>query len=266
MLDEAPKQDSGAEASPKPKKKAANRRSMFKDPVVRRMGFVAGGLVIFYLMVIVSALVMGMLNTKLPKTAAERDLTLARTRVESGSTSERDWATYAQALMDARQYGRAQAIIDQAKRAKLADPRQRHLDLAQTRLYFAEGKYDQTIKAADAGMQVLKKQLKADKVAYQKTKKTTTLLALGYGENYYSMLAMKGMALEKLGKDKDVLKVINEYLEYKPRASDMLEWRGDVYVRLGEKSKAEADYKEARRYLGLDTKGIDAKLEKLGAN
>lgn len=261
MFDEAPTPESGAV----PTSQATNaKRSMFDDRTVRTMGFLAIGLVIFYLLVVLSALSLGMLNTGLPQTAAERDLGLARVKVQSGSTVERDWAVYAQALADSKQYGRAQGIIDQAKKARLVDPRAQHLVLAQTRLYLAQEQWTKAISAADAGMRLLQKQFDADSAKLKESGTASTMTALGLGENYFALLSIKASALEELGKDDELLKTLDKYITAKPRAADMLEWRGDVRARLGDKQKAVADYKEARQYLGEDNAAIDEKLEKLG--
>lgn len=239
------------------------RRSIFDDPLVKIMGVAAIGIIIFYLAVILSALYMGVLGNRAPQTATELTLNQARAKVQGGSTSERDWAVYAQSLIASGQYRRAQSVIDQAKKAKIVDIRAQHLALAQSRLFFEQKEYASALKAADEGMKALKKQQKKDRDVQLKSDKPSSLTALGLGENYYAMLLVKADALQELKRDKDLIKALDEYLEESARAADILEWRGDVHARLGNTKKAVADYEEARRYTA-DKTALNKKLQGLG--
>lgn len=258
----APEQVSGSDTAEKRPAKPP-RRSIFDDKVVRTMRFVAFGLVIFYLAVIVTALFLGILGNNAPKTAAERDMTIYRQKVEGGSQSERDWAVYAQALTDAGQYGRAQSVIDQAREAGYLDPRIHSLALAQVRLYYAEGKWEEAIEAADAGMAALRTQRDEDVKTYQESGKISPMVSQGLGDNYYRMLLIKATALEELEKDTDALAALDEYLAERATAADVLEWRGDVHLRLGNRDLAAADYRAAKRFSPNSTE-LDGKLEQLG--
>lgn len=255
-----PERDALSEQGPRHR----SRGSMFDDPVTRVMGFAAFGLVIFYLAVIVSALFSGVLGARAPQTAAERDLTMFRALVESGSQSERDWAAYAQALTDGGQYTRAQTIIDQAKEAKYLDPSGHHLALAQTRLFFAQKQWEDAVDAADAGMKALSKQADKEFEKMVASGKSTPTTAKGPGENYYKMLLVKATALEELDRDEEALKDLGEYLDARPTAADILEWRGDVNARLGNNEDAIADYTAARRFM-TDPAELNSKIDRLQA-
>lgn len=261
--DSVPEQAPGTESAGKRPDKPP-RRSIFDDKVVRAMRYVALGLIIFYLAVIVSALMLGILGDKAPKTAAERDMTIYREKVEGGSQSERDWAVYAQALTDSGQSGRAQSVIDQAREAGYLDPRIQSLALAQVRLYYAEGRWEETIKAADEGMAALSKQREKDLAEYRETGKASAMVSQGLGENYYRMLVIKATALEELGKDSEVIVALDEYLAKLTTAADILEWRGDVHARLGNSDLAAADYAAAKRF-SPGSSELDDKIRQLGA-
>lgn len=258
----APEQLPGSDSAEK-RPATPPRRSIFDDTVVRNMRFAALGLVVFYLAVIVTALFLGILGNNAPKTAAERDMAVYRQKVEAGSQSERDWAVYAQALTDAGQYGRAQSVIDQARGAGYLDPRVHSLALAQVRLYYAEGKWEETVEAADAGMTALRKQQEADLAEYNAGGNPTVLVSQGLGDNYYRMLVIKATALEELDKDTDAIAALDEYLTARTTAADVLEWRGDIHLRLGNREQAAADYRAAKRFSPNSTE-LDGKIEQLG--
>jgi tetratricopeptide (TPR) repeat protein len=263
--DSTPETSAVADPAEKQESVRPPRSSMFDDRAVRTMAYVAAGLVIFYLAVIVSALYLGVIGDRAPKTAAERDLMISRAKVEAGSQSERDWAVYAQALADAGQYARAQTVIDQATGAGYLDPRARHLSLAQTRLSFAQRDWEGAVQAADTGMDALRKQREDDLEKLLSGGAPTSLTATGLGDNYYRMLLIKATALEELGRDDEVLKALDEYLAQRATAADILEWRGDVHARLGDTEPAAEDYRAARRFTP-DTAELDRKLEELGVS
>lgn len=244
--------------------KSKNRFLMFKDPRVKLMGFFAVGLIIFYLALIASALMMGVIGTETPQTLSEKNLLIARTKVEQGSRLEKDWADYAAALLSTGQASRAQSVMDQARKAKILDPSKRWLDIVQSRLYLSQEKYSQAIKAAQVGLDGIVDQTKKDLATYKKTGKPTTLTAGGVGENFFVMVLLKAEAQEKSKKPKDAIVALTQYLAENPTASDILEWRGDLYRQTGDDKKALKDYKDAVKYLE-DKSGLNKKIKEIGA-
>ena len=242
------------------------RRSIFQDRTVRLMGAAALGLIILYLLVVIGALVSGLLGEGRPvQTSAERDLRMYSNMIQQGANTEDVWARYVDALIRTKQYGKAQQVIDQARRAKIVDPRRQLLAVSQVNLFIARKDWKQAVKAADTGMAALQKQYQADWTEYGKSKKPTVMTATGVGDNYYAMLYAKAKALEQLKQPNEAIAALDEYLKKKDTAADVFELRGDLRAASGEKEKALADYRAARVFLE-DTKDIDAKIKGLGAD
>lgn len=240
-----------------PKKRASGARppakkrpSIFRDPWVRRAGFVAVGLVILYLVFVISAILVGVLASDQPKTAAERDLTVYKKMIDAGSVEEKYWAGYADALVDLGQYGRAQEVLDQAEEVGVADVRVRLLYVVQTQLFYDTEKYESAIETGREGMKLLSDQRDADQKALAGGGDPTSLTATGLPDSYWALLSLIAQSYEKLGQDEDVLEALNFYIDNEPFASDMLEWRGDVYSRMGKSAEALADWNQAVRFVG----------------
>lgn len=239
------------------------KRSIFDDRVVRRMALVALGLVIFYLVLIVGALLTGVLGNSAPKTIAEKNLAVWRAKIDAGSKDPLDWAQYAESLTNAGQYSSAQSVLNQAKRAKIEDPRKYWLALAQARLYLADKEYEKAVKESDRGLLGLKKQYAADMAEYVKTKKPTSMTGGGLGDNFNALLIIKATAFEKDDKLKEAVQTVTLFLAQNPTAADILEWRGDMYAKLGETANAKADYQAATKFTDQDAQ-LKEKLSSLG--
>lgn len=229
---------------------AKKRPSIFRDPLVRTMGIVAVGLVIAYLVFIISGILVGVLASDQPQTAAERDLTVYKKMIDAGVVDEQYWAGYALALTNLGQYGRAQDVLDDAAAKEVGDPRIRALYTVQAELYFQQGEYQKAVDTGKEGMKLLEDQLTADQKAVISGGEPTALTATGLPDSYWEMAAKVGEAYEALGQDEDALEIISYNISNNPTASDLLEWRGDIYVRLGKTTEAVADWTEAIRFLG----------------
>lgn len=237
---------------------------MFSDPLVRRLGWVAGIMVVLFLATVASALAFGILNPPAPRTALEKDLSLAETEINAGSVVPSDWFDYISALIGAKQYTKAERMIQTARDRKIEDPAKQYLLVAQVRLDLAKGEYDKALADADAAMKALEAQLKVEQDLYEKTKKPTTMIGDGLGENYENLRLNRAEALEKLDRLDEAIAELDAYLTKSERAADILVWRGDLKAALGDTDGAIADYKAGSIYLPGD-KALLKKLEGLGA-
>lgn len=239
------------------------KTGMLSDPLVRRMVYGSFFLVIIFLATVVSALWFGVLNPPAPRTSVERELMLAERLVSSNSSDPKAWDAYVSALIASKQYAKAQDVVNKAKRAKIDDPAKQYFGLAQVRLDMADEDYSKAIKNADETIKALEKQLEVETKKYKATGNPTTMTSEGLGSTYESLLLLKAEAYEKLGKDKQAIESLDKYLILNPRAADILVWRGDLKMAIGDKKGAGVDYKDASQYVRGD-KELEAKLRDAG--
>jgi tetratricopeptide (TPR) repeat protein len=232
---------------------------MFDDPLVRIMLWATFGIVILYLAAVLGALAMGVLNTSVPKTASERALAFTESAVQGGDHSSKALADYVNALIDVRQFGKAQGIIDNApKSARLTAAAD--LEVSQARLYYARKDYTASVKAADEAMKVIQKQYEAE------LKKPGTNAAKAYGldANYYDASLIKGLAQQAAGDYKAAIASYTVYLEKNPMESNVLVSRAEAKLKLNDTAGAKADYQAALKFVPDHAEAL-AGLKKIGA-
>jgi tetratricopeptide (TPR) repeat protein len=262
MSDPVPSKDRNAEVPKQGGKtgaRPARRASMFDDPVVRILGFVVLGVVILYLAAVASALVVGVIGSPAPRTAAERDLADAQSVVNAGDQSAPAIAAYVNALIGVEQFGQAQNVIDSAPNTAKSSPLG-EIPLAQTTLYYVQKDYTRAVRAADVTLKLIKTNYEADlkKPGMNQSK------SYGLNDNYYSALLLKGLSQQALGDSKDALATYNEYLVKNPMESNILVYRGQVKALLKDPAGALADYKTALKFDPTNQLALD-ELKKIGA-
>lgn len=240
------------------------RSRALADPVVRRLAWIGAIVGVVFLATVASALVLGVLNPPAPRTAVERDLNLAESQIDEGSTDPEVWYTYVGALISTEQYSKAERTIERAREAKIENPAKQYMLLAQTRLDVEREEYAQAIKDSDAAIAALEKQLAAEQKEFEGTKKPTTMIAEGLGTSYEALQLLRAEAFEALGKTPEAIKSLDAYLELNARAADILVWRGDLKAASDDTAGAIEDYKAASQYMPGDTE-LQEKLTKLGA-
>jgi tetratricopeptide (TPR) repeat protein len=239
----------------------------FDDPVVRRLAWLAGLLVVAFLATIVSALFFGVLNPPAPRTALERELSVARARVESTDTTAtgQDWYDYSVALIAAKQYSKAERIIKQGTDGGFEDPTKQYFALAQTRLDIAQKDYEAALTHSKEGMTGLEKRYQEEQERFKATQQASDFYALGLTGNYDEFRLLRAEAFESLKRYDEAIAELDGYLTNQARAADILVWRGDLKVKAGDKQGAVADYENASMYMPGDT-ALAKKLEDLGAS
>lgn len=254
---------SGVAAESAPAPVAPRRPGAFADPVVRRLSWLGALMLVAFLLTVVSALVMGVINPPAPRTAVERDLSVARVQIDAGSTDPEVWHSYILALITTEQYSKAERTIAQAEEAKIENPAKQYMLLSRVRLDVARKEFDQAIKDSDAAIAALNARLKYEKEQYEATKKPTTMIAEGLGPNYETLQLLRAEAYEGLGKKADAIASLDIYINLNERAADILVWRGDLKSASGDTTGAIEDYKSASLYMPGD-KALRDKLAKLG--
>jgi len=237
---------------------------IFADPVVRRLAWVGGLMVVAFLTTVASALYVGVLDPPAPRTAVERQLSLGEIQIDSGSTDPQVWFSYISALILGEQYSKAERMIERAQDASIEDPTKQYLLLAQVRLDLAREDYEKALEDSDAAMAALEAQLEYEREQYAATKQPTVMVAEGLGENYETLQLSRAEAYEQLGQIDESIATLDIYLNKNERAADILVWRGDLKSDSGDSEGAIADYEAASIYMPGDEELLE-KLRELGA-
>jgi tetratricopeptide (TPR) repeat protein len=228
------------------------------DPVARRIISIALGLIILWLAGVVSALLFGMMDPTAPRTSTERALKVYESVVESGEANPTVYAAYIRALTEAGQYTRAQQLInasvdaDESTRAQIL--------VEQARLHNARNRHESAIETVDEALA----QFEADWARIEAAAKERNVPVTEQRPiEHRQALILKAAAFDGLKQPDKALEIYSDYLEIWPADADVRTLRGDIYAEQGDNDQAEADYREALRYIpdyeaaleGLDTIG-----------
>jgi len=241
--------------------------SMFGDPAVRRMAWLAAFMLVAFLATIVGALFFGILNPPAPRTAVERDLAIAEAKIESNGAdvTAEDWYKYTNALVATGQFGKAERMIQTAEAGGFEDPAKQYFGLVKTRLALARGDHELALRESESAMKALEAQLEVEEAAYEATKRPSVMIAEGLGVNHQTLQLLRAETLEALERHDEAIGELDAYLERNTRAADILVWRGDLKVASGDTAGAIDDYKNASTYLPGDD-SLAEKLSALGAS
>lgn len=238
------------------------RSRMMNDPVVRRMAYLAAGLVIVFLLVVVTALLTGVATPSGPRTLAEREVAVAGAAVQAGSTDTAVWGQYIAALIADKQYGRAKDFIAQG-RESLDDSKTAEFSLAEARLYSAQKQYKKAIEAAEKTKKQVKDAFDARIAQGGMAKKAAELE--GISSNYYDAILVEAGAYRSLEDWANAIAQYDLYIEGNGGASDILVDRANVKIESGDIAGAEKDFNEALRFVPDDPEAL-AGLKKIGVS
>jgi tetratricopeptide (TPR) repeat protein len=250
-----------AKKKPKPGAPAKRGPGMFADPAVMRMAYIAAGLVILFLAMVVGALATGVTAPSGPRTAAERDLLLASEGISRGGKGEA-YAPYISALVATGDISQARLSLVQARASITGTMPVMALDLAEARILTAEKRYSEAATMADKAMKGY--QTKYDQGIAKGGAEAQKAAAAGLGNNYYDSLLVKAYALVDLRRYKEAVAAFDIYITKVPTASDILIDRGNAKADMNDKAGAEKDFREALKYVPYDTEA-KAGLKRIGA-
>lgn len=237
------------------------RRSMFSDPVVRALAFVAGALVALFLATVVGVLASGLLAPSGPRTLTEKELASARSAVSAGSTDTAVWGQYVASLVDAGQYGRARSALGEA-RESLNDSSSAEFSLAEARILLGEDKNEAGIEAAKRTMSQLQKVY--DAAVAKGGLEGSRAEIRGLHDNYYSAVLLVAVGNERLGNWDEAIEHYDIYIAKFRGAADILVDRGNAKAESGDTEGAEKDYREALRFGPDNAEALEA-LDRIGA-
>lgn len=242
-----------------------SRSSMFDDPVVRTMAFAAIGIVLLFLAAVVGALVTGVVEPKDagPRTAADRDLLIAAEAAKRGGNNGSEWAPYVNALVANGELEKARITLDTARASAEATTTAPELELAEARLELAQDRYAQAVKAAERCMKGFEERQATRLAAGGDT--ADRARELGIESDYFAAALVKAYGHVGLSEWEEAIAMFDIYIREYPTASDILIDRGNAKVETKDKAGAEADFREALRYVPYD-KEAKAGLERIGVS
>jgi len=261
MSDDRPELNQTPEPAPQ-RRRSSEPTGIFRDPVVRRMTYIAFGLVILFLITVASALITGVLGSNAPRTLSEKELAVYGAAVREGSVNPEVWATYISALVDAGQYGRAAGVIADARRS-IDDSRTADISVAEARLFAAQNKTEQAIAAADAAMKQIKDNWEARLAAGGNV--AAGARVDGLPANYYTAILIKAYIYRDAKDYSAAIEQFDLYLEKYPTAADILIDRGLAKIEVGDTAGAEADLRSGLKFDPGNAQALEA-LESIGAS
>jgi len=243
-----------------PARLAPRKRSMFDDPLVRTLGFVAFGLVVAFLIIALSAVLTGVTDRSGPRSLAEREVAVAGAAVSAGTKDPAVIGTYIAALISSGQYSRAEREIATARKS-IDDSATAEFTLAEARVLSARGKYQEAIRAAERAQ----KQINTAHQAVLKLggEKARVAQNDGLHDNYYAAVLVIAYANRDLKQWDKAIASFDTYIEANPSAADILIDRGNAKIEVGDKAGAEADFRTALKYIP-DSEEALAGLSRIG--
>lgn len=252
----APMSDSSsteAVVSPRTKK-----RSIFEDRVVRIMGFASLGLVLLFLVTIVSALFLGIDGGKTQfRTAAERDVAVAAARFDEDPT-EKTVLDYVAALVAVGRYGTAQEVIDRSIES-VDQSASGSITAAQANLLFIQKDYEGALKAADESRKIAQASYDAQVKAGGPMGSIAALPS-----TYWTTILLQARCCVETEEWERALGFYDEYLAEKNTDANALVARGNVKAELGDTAGARTDFEGALAFVP-DFEDAQDGLKKIGA-
>lgn len=236
------------------------KRSIFRDPVVRKLGWVSLGLVILYLAGVASLLFLGMLGRNvLPRTITERNVVVAKQAYDSGQPTAQEVLDYVSALVEAGRYSTAQSVIDSTIKTVNQRPNG-EITFAQAGLLLAKGEYKNAITAATEAQKIMK-----SGYASQVRKGGAAGAAAALPAYYSGADLVMARSYERMGDSKQAVAHYDEYLKAAPTDSSVLVARANQRIKLGDTAGAKADFQTALKYIPNYPEALDG-LKKMGAD
>ncbi len=251
-----------ADAPAKAQQAAPKRRKPSADPVVRWLIIGLAGVVVLWLVFMLSAMIFGLLSTPVsPRTSAERDLMVLTGTVQSGKATTQTYSQYVATLISAGQLAKAEQALDQALSIVKKD--KSYLYAQQAQLALAQKDYEATVQAADKAMAEAKKELQAFMDENVKNNRKRTAGAQMPASFTTAALA-KAQALV-ISKDwPGAVKAFDVYLKESPTDADVMVQRALAKIETGDEAGAEKDFKAALKYIPDYEPALDG-LKQIGA-
>lgn len=212
------------------------------DPVARVMGYVIFAVVVIILTIGLWIVATGIMDPPAPRSMAEKQIDILEKIVVQKPKAPKAWSDYARALIVAKQYSKAETVLDRG--AKKIGKKAPEILLERGRLAWARGDEKEAIKQLTACVKSTD-DFRAKQMAELMSKGITPDDRVIKGDVMESASIMLGQ-LYATQKDWDkALKAFDRAVYERPSNVDSLVSRGNVYLRMGQKDKATADFKLA---------------------
>ena len=230
-----------------PARLAPRKRSMFDDPMVRTLGYLAFGLTVAFLITALSAVLTGVTDRSGPRSLAEREVAVAAAAIGEGNNDASVVGAYISALISSGQYSRAEREIASARNKQIDDSTTAEFTLAEARVLNARGKYQEAVRAGERAI----KQIQDAYQARLKAGGEKARIAKNDGlpENYLEAVLVVAYANRDLKQWDKAIASFDTYITSNPSAADILIDRGNAKVEAGDKAGAEADFRTALKYI-----------------
>jgi tetratricopeptide (TPR) repeat protein len=234
------------------------RVSIFRDPVVRALTWGAMGLIVLYLLAVVSALVLGVIGDDKPRTMVEKNERIYEAAVIANPADIVSWERYIDALVQTEQMLAAQDAVERAL-ASVDESATQSISMRQAQILLIQGDYEAGVALID--------QIRTRLEQYYENAKGQPNSPESKGdainENYWTVLIMKAEAQVELGDKAAAIATYDVYLEEKSAAADVLVRRGTLKAETGDIAGAEADFRAALVYLPGDPAALEG-LKQIG--
>lgn len=236
---------------------------MLRDPVVRRMTYAATALVILFLATLVGALFTGVISRSgTVETAGDREVLIARNAALAPGATGESWAPYIDALTASGDLRQAEITLEHARSSLPATATVvPALDLSEARLQRARGRNEQAADMAETAMQGYEARRAARvEAAGDDVSDAAKVLEA----KYYDAALVRAYACVEMQRWEDAVSMFDIYIAQNRTAADILIDRGNAKASLKDNAGAEADFREALRYVPYD-KEAKAGLARIGA-
>lgn len=239
------------------------KRSMWEDRRVRTMAYAAAAVVVLYLLTVISALFFGFINPSAPRTFSEREVAAweSVTRSLDASATADQWQSYAVALIDDGQLQRAQQVIDQVNSNPAIDQsRGANMLFCTALVQSAQGRQDE---ALESYMEVMTLTYEAYEQELESGNSPSWAIAEGVHDNYYLSATDRAAIYRDQERWVEGIEMLDLFLEGQPRSAGILVDRAYLKVQAGDLEGAEADYREALRFVPDFDEALEG-LEEIG--
>ena len=235
-----------------------------KDPMVGILWVLIAGVIIAILAFVVSALVMGYIGTSRgAQNRTQADLSRSEAEWKQQKDQPYYWSRYIDTLASAKQYSKAQDLINQmSKEFAKTDTYDYYAEASQANLYFAKKDYEGAIKQAEKAQDLMN-------TAYQKLLKKDIMpnkaKAYGISSNYGEMELLRAGCYTELGKTDEAINILKAYLTSSPNEAGVWFDLGNAYVKAGNKDEARKAFDKALKFMPDDPEFQKARKQ-LGDN
>jgi tetratricopeptide (TPR) repeat protein len=215
---------------------------------------------------VVSALYLGFIGSeRAPMTVTEREVMAwesVTSDPESPVTAEQ-WQSYVLALVADGQLQRAQQVINRVNADATIDQSQgAHMLYGEGVLRSTEGRHEDALAAFTAAMEAAVEAYE-EELARGDAEGPNWAMAMGLHPNYYRSALERAVIYREQARWSEGIEMLDIYLEGNPQSAGVLVDRAYLKIQVDDLDGAEADYRQALRYVPDFQEALDG-LQQIG--